>query len=96
MEQTTTIDERFEAMHKAHPEIYETFKKVIKDIQARGFERWSADGVFHIIRFTTGADGRDIDKYKCNNDYVSRYARMYVADHPEHKDFFSFRTLKSA
>lgn len=91
-----TIQERFELMHKTHPEIYETFCKTIEDIMRRGFKRWSADGVFHIMRYTTKADGRDIERYKLNNDYISRYARMWADEHPQHEGFFKFRELKSA
>jgi len=92
----SSIDERFEAVHKEHPEIYEAFKEVTFDLMRRGFQRFSQDGVMHIVRYTKSASAEDMERYRINNDYVSRYARLFINDYPEHESFFRIKPLKNA
>jgi hypothetical protein len=38
---------------------------------------------------------KDIEKYKLNNNYPSRYARLIVENNPEFEGFFETRKLRS-
>lgn len=88
------IEDKFRELHKGKPEIYEAFKKVIFQLMNRGYKHYSADGVFHIVRFTTSAKMEDA--FKINNNYVSLYARMFADDFPQYSTFFKFKPLKAA
>jgi len=81
--------------HTAHPEVWLEFERIAMQLIARGFRRYSADGVMHIVRFRTSA-GDNGGLFKINNNHVAWYARRFAEAHPEHADFFRFRERRAA
>lgn len=63
--------------------------------RSRGIKRWSADAMFHVLRWEsascTESDGINV---KVNNNYSSLVARDLMDEHPDLKGFFSLRTRK--
>ena len=57
----------FTQYHKDNPHIWDAFKKVSIEARSKGFDRFSANGIFEIIRWNTTLETRD--KYKVNNNY---------------------------
>lgn len=85
-----TIEERFEAFMKAHPEFYVAFKRHALELILKGRRNYSADGIFHVIRFHSAL--RDsTGTYKVNNDFTRPMAERFHADYPEHAGFFRMR-----
>lgn len=83
--------ENFEKFDAEHPELYQAFKKIaLRAALARS--RYSARGIFHIIRWeslvSTGTD------YKIDDGWSPHYARKFMAEYPEHGEFFETRTRK--
>jgi hypothetical protein len=87
-------NDKFLSYHKANQEIYNKFKEYSFATLQKGHKRYSAKGIFEIIRWHTGVNGSD--KYKINNNYTPYYARMVMNEHPNlFKDFFKLRVTKN-
>lgn len=88
-----SIDDRFTAFHKAHPEVYELFRQYAEKALATGFERFSADMICHRIRWYHHIDKGDRD-FTINDHYTSRYARLLMAADARFAGFFETRKLR--
>ena len=83
----------FVSYHARNPQIYEAFKRITLRAIAKGYNYWSAKGVFEIIRWETKVQA-DEEDFKINNNYTPFYARMFCMDFPSHKEFFRKRKSK--
>lgn len=88
-----SLDEKFKEMDEKNPLIYSLFKFYTFQAIALGEKHYSADRVFHDIRADSPADMQE--NYKINNNYISRYARKFMEEFPEHAGFFRTRQLKT-
>ena len=59
----------------------------------RGFQRWSADALFHVLRWETALSTNDLS-LKINNNYSSLAARDLMELHPDLEGFFELRIRK--
>lgn len=87
------IQQNFEVFHAEHPEVYELFRRFTHIMIDRGFENGSAKLIFERIRWETAIELRR-DPVKLNNNYTSRYARMFENQYPQHRGFFRMRKLQ--
>lgn len=83
----------FEEYHKENPEVWKAFLNTTLNTINRGFENYSAKGIFEIIRWHRGGETKS-DGFKVNNNYTADYARMFARLFPKHKDFFRTRKIK--
>jgi len=83
------VDE-FKNFHKKNPEVYELFKRFAFEAINKGHVRLSSEMLINRIRWETSVVTTDKD-YKINNDYKPFYSRMFMAEYPLHKNFFSLR-----
>lgn len=90
-----SIDARFRAFDRAHPEVFRLFRKYAEDIRVCGQERYSADAILHRIRWHYHIERGERD-FTVNNDYSSRYARLLMQVDPSFVGFFEVRELRSA
>ncbi len=71
-------------------EVYDKFEELTMHLIHHGWERYSADGILHRIRWHFRVDkGRR--EFKCNNNWTSHLARWFMARHPRHAGFFETR-----
>ncbi len=92
-----TIKQRFAEFHAAHPEVYRLFCRFCDELIRAGRRRNSADNVLHRIRWESRLNSdHDFDGFKINDHFSSRYARLWLAEHPNHDDFFELRELRAA
>ena len=89
----TPADRRFREYHKQNPHVYGAFCRAALSLIAAGRDHYGAKAIFEKIRFDSIISGND--EFKINNNYVSRYSRMFERQHPEHAGFFRKRELKS-
>ena len=87
----TMID--FRTYDIENPLIWQEFKKYSLQAKEKGFDNYSANGIFEIIRWNTTLKQRD--KYKVNNNYRPDYARKMMNKFPEFQGFFRTRVLKA-
>lgn len=82
----------FEQYHRENPHIWQGFIHFCIQTRAKGFLRYSAKGIFELLRWHTGVNGTG--HFKVNNIYTPDYARKFIESYPHHKDFFEKRELK--
>jgi len=75
---------------EAHPEVWSAFERIALDLIATGIRRYGAKAIFEVIRYYHTVNTNEND-FKVNNNFTADYARKFAEEHPEHKDFFSFR-----
>jgi len=87
------INEDFWAFHHAHPEVYALFDRFACELLAAGLDRGSSNLIFERIRWETTINPTPGGPVKLNNNYRSRYSRLWEHDNPERKGFFRHRSL---
>jgi len=88
---TPSIDQRFEAFHARNPEILEQLIQLARAAKARGFRSYTIKGLWEVVRFRS--DPVTAERYRMNNDFTSRYARLVMASEPSLKGFFTTREI---
>jgi hypothetical protein len=83
--------ESFKKYHASNPSVYEYFVKYAL-IATKHREYYSAKAIFHRIRWETMIGGQS--DYKIDDGWISFYARLFMAEYPQHKDFFQTRLRK--
>jgi hypothetical protein len=84
----------FKKYDEKNPQIWEAFKKYSFQAKAKGFSHYSANGIFEVIRWHSGASAEGV--YKVNNNYRPDYARKMMEEFPQFKGFFRVRELKAS
>jgi len=88
-----SLDSKFATYHSENPHIYREFEKMTFALIRAGKDHYGAKAIFEAMRFETIISGND--DFKINNNYTSRYVRMFDKKHPGLSDFFRKRELKS-
>ena len=89
-----SLQERFEAFHRANPAVYAALKRLALDMRRKGVRRYGIGGLFELMRWSYAVQTQG-DEYRLNNDYRSRYARMLMNDVADLAGFFEVRELQS-
>lgn len=87
-----TIDEQFQAFHRANPHIYRILRALAMDYRRAGHDHCGIKMLYEVLRYQSGIYTRG-DAYKLNNNYTSRYARLLMKQEPELAGFFETREL---
>lgn len=90
-----TNKQRFERFHAENPQVYALFKRFAFEAIDAGNTRLSAGLIFERIRWETSVVTRG-DQYKLNDIYEPYYSRLFMAEFPEHGEFFKTRRLRVA
>lgn len=90
-----TIAERFEAFHAANPWILGALIALIEDARTHGETRVGVKALFERLRwsFNRATVG---ERWKLNNDYTSRYARLITDTRPDLAAMIETRALRAA
>lgn len=84
----------FDQYDRQNPSVWGQFVHFAYETRNKGFRKYSAKGIFELIRWHTGA-GASGETYKVNNNYTADYARKMESQFPEFKGFFRTRELKA-
>lgn len=76
---------------RERPAIWGEFERVALKAFQDGIGRWGAKGVAEVVRWNLRE--RKLGDFKFKNDYVHFFARIFVAKHPEARNFFEFREV---
>jgi hypothetical protein len=93
LEDTDSIQARFERFDAENPEVYKTLVILMHEMKMKGIQRWSVKAAFEVLRYQTITTGGD--DFKLPNDYTSRYARKLLQEFPQLEGFIEIRELKS-
>lgn len=96
-ERATSIEARFVAYHAEHPDVYVKLRELGRDLIERGYKRLGIGMLWETLRYFTmlGADVPDEDRFRLNDHYRSRYARLLMEQEPEFVGVFELRELRS-
>ena len=86
-------NQAFYDYHKQYPEVYQHFKRLALGALASGETKWSARGLFWVMRWKQRGKRKE-DGYMLNNNYSPYYARLFERDYPQHEGFFEKRMVK--
>lgn len=86
------IQRNFERFHQDNPHVYALFDRFARELMARG-QHGSAKLIFERIRWEMRITTATDQPVKLNNNYSSRYARLWERRNPHHEGFFRTRRL---
>ena len=99
-----TIQDAFNKYHAENPHVYEQFKRLALSAINKGKSKISFKMILNVVRWevfiqTSEPTLFDLDgkmtKFKINDAYSSRYARLFVDEFPQHIDKVEFRELRA-
>lgn len=90
------IQRNFERFHAENPHVYALWHRFTREMIEAGFQRGSAKLVAERIRWETAITTTSEPPVKINNNYRSRYARLWMDRNPLYGDFFRTRELNAA
>jgi len=77
--------------HKAHPKVWILFVEFTLERIAKGFNHYSARGIFHRIRWETAEADTSKNEFKINDNHSPFYSRRFMRMYPQHDGFFRTR-----
>ena len=101
-----SIQRAFEDFHKNNPHVYKLFEKETKHaIIDKNKKKLSAKMIINAIRWNifletedevefTDKEGKKT-KFRINDAYTSRYARLFIQLNPQYPDIFNLKELRS-
>lgn len=84
-------DREFTRFHRAHPEVYELFRRFALQLLHAGRKHGSAEQVIQRLRWETDINPSHDGGYKVSNHYRRRYALLLAQDDARFSGFFRFR-----
>ena len=90
-----SIDERFERFHKLNPWIYEKLVHYARILKNTGNHKVGIALAYERLRWDFKVSTFGDDRYKLNNDFQSRYARLIMQNEPDLAGIFNIRKLRS-
>lgn len=94
-EAEASLQERFEAFHAAHPEVYRELVVLARRARAAGRARIGIGMLWEVLRWERTLAGVEDGMWKLNNSFRSRYARLIGQREPDLVDVFETRELKA-
>jgi len=96
-----TTKAAFDIYDKANPIVYEKFKTEAfrarnKRKGGRKRTHYSSKRILEWIRHECAMRIISDDEFKINNNFTPWYARKFVLEFPDFKDFFEFREIRAA
>ena len=83
----------FNQYHKDNPHVYDLVVQYAKQAIDAGYDHYSIVTIANRIRWHTEIETRG-DRFKINNNHLSRYARKFHDGYPQHAGFFRTRVIK--
>jgi hypothetical protein len=95
-----TIDQRFEAFHARHPEVWDLFVRFSLEIHDAGqrkqaLSRYGIAAITERIRWHYAVRPDIYEPFRINNDFRARYARRLMREYPQLTGMFHIRTLRA-
>lgn len=90
-----TIDEAWWRFHLAHPEVYRALVALAREALHAGAERIGIGMIYEVVRWQHFMRPDPDERFKLNNTYRSRYARLIMATEVDLDGIFDTRSLRS-
>lgn len=94
----TEYREGFKEWLEGNPRLWFEFERRADMLWRRGRKHFGAKAIWESIRFDTAMAEEETDdsKYRLNNSWTSSLARLYLAHHPDRREFFETRERRAA
>tara|TARA_R110002020_G_scaffold167780_7_gene356291 strand:- start:3177 stop:3545 length:369 start_codon:yes stop_codon:yes gene_type:complete len=92
-DEKVSIEGAFDSFHRANPGVYELFKRFALEAHEQGRQRVGAKMIWERIRWYCQVETTETAP-KLNNNYTSRYARLFLLDRPDLEHLFETRRLR--
>lgn len=89
------ITTQFEKFHKENPHVYTELLALSRQAHDRGRRKIGIGMLFEVLRWNRLITTTDT-KFKLNNNYRSRYARLLMDINPELEGLFEVRELTTS
>ena len=89
----TELHRAFLAFHRDNPQVYALFCRFTQAAVARGCKNFSVASIIERIRWETEVETTG-GEFKIGNNHRAYYARMWMADNPDHAGFFRTRPVR--
>lgn len=90
------VYERFKLFHETNPSVYLLFEKFARELIEKGHKRVGARMIIERIRWECAvSSAKDADGFKINNMFIAHYARLFIRNHPQYREFFEFREIRT-
>lgn len=90
-----SIEQRFVEFHAANPWVYVALVRLARDFRRRGKDRVGIKMLVEVVRWEFLRSTTSTDRFKINNSFTSRYARLVAAQEPDLASMFCVRTLRA-
>jgi hypothetical protein len=90
-----TIDEKFSAYHRAHPEVYRKLVNLAREAKGAGFTHYGMKALVERLRWHMTVERKSTEPFKIDNSLTSRYARAIMMCEPDLVGFLEVRELRS-
>ena len=91
------IDEQFILFHEDNPHVYTTLVEEARKLRRMGWKKIGMKFLYERARWILTMKTRipeNMEPYKLNNNYTSRYARLIMQQEADLKGYFETRQLK--
>lgn len=90
-----SIKESWWEYHQKNRQVFKLFEELAFKAIDKGKKKLSAKLIINVIRWEHYLNTEDETGFKINDAYSAYYGRLFIHLHPEHKDIFNFRELRS-
>ena len=91
-----TIADRFEEFDRLNPQVLRMLESKAARLIDRGWKRIGIGWLCEVLRYEYAIETNDPNsKFRLNNDFRSRYARLLIEKHPDWSDIIATRELRS-
>lgn len=91
-----SIQERFEAFHRANPQVAMLLVRFAREAHAAGRSRIGIGALWERLRWYSSVETVNGEPFKLNDNFRSRYARLLAEENPELAHLFETRKLRAA
>ncbi len=89
-----TIRESFIEFNKNNPEVLKKFTNMALGAIRKGRTKLSSKLIINVIRWEYYMKTDDAN-FKINDAYHAYYGRLFAREHPQYRDYFTFRKLRT-
>lgn len=90
------MQERFELFHKLNPRVYKELVMMARQLRRNGVKKAGIKMLWEVLRWDFYLTTNDPNsKFKMNNNFHSRYARLIMEKEKRLNGFFRTRGLRS-
>ena len=82
---------RWEECKRDHPKLLHQLYEIALRAKRKGYQHWSMDAAFHVLRWETSITTGRNDGLKVNNNFSAFAARDLMKRYPDLEGFFQLR-----